>query len=83
MEKLECQVNHIWVITKKATTDGIQNFEKSFSWGLRKLFGFEVEQICKNDEVVAKKVVPDQDRLVVSAFCSFDTGCYQVLVVVR
>lgn len=59
MEKLVCQVDHIWVVTEETTANGIQNFKKSLRWGLWKLFCFEIQQISKDDEVVAQKVVPN------------------------
>ena len=59
VKNLVCQIHHIWVVTEETTADGVQNFEKCLGWSIRKLFGFEVEQICKDEEVVAEKVVPD------------------------
>ena len=58
MKKLVCQVHYIWVVTEKTAAEGVQNFEKSLGWSIWKLFGFEVEQICKDEEIVAEKVVP-------------------------
>lgn len=82
MEELKSNVRDVQTIAVKSAAQRRHHLRKCLSRRSGQLLLLEVQQVCKDKDIVAEHVVPGKYWFIVLAFCALDASRYEVLVVV-